>query len=98
MKKYIILAVLIAAIAIPAQALADRMRSETSAGASGTGQAVQARMDNLKDRANREIDRRVDALGKMVDKISGMKRLTADEKSSFTSQINQNIDDLNNLN
>src|SRR5574337_626990 len=50
-------------------------------------QKQQDRITDLKTRAQTEIDRRITALTNLITKINDMKRLTSDQKSSFTSQI-----------
>jgi len=53
---------------------------------------------HLQARANKEIDRRVNSLqNKLIPRIKNMKRLTADQKSSLTSQVQTEITSLNNL-
>lgn len=52
---------------------------------------------NLQARANKEIDRRLGRLNKLIARINNMKRLTADQKSSLISQIQTEITNLTNL-
>lgn len=59
-----------------------------------SGNVQQNALANLKDRADREIDRRVTSLTALMSRITDLKRLTAGQKSSFSSQIQANISDL----
>lgn len=53
--------------------------------------------DKMKARTLQELTRRINALNKVLGKISGLKRLTADQKSTLTSQVNTEITALTNL-
>lgn len=55
------------------------------------------KISNLQARANKEIDRRIDRLNKLITRINSIKRLTSDQKSSFVSQIQTEITNLKNL-
>lgn len=67
----------------------------------GLGTKVAARQDavisRLKTRADNEITRRVNALTKLLDRINGIKRLTTDQKTSLTSQVQDQVNALNTL-
>ena len=91
MKKYLLAAALLTLlIGIPGQALAaGRTNVQTTATAGS-----EVRMNNLKERANQEIDRRVSALNGLITKINNMKKLSAVQKASFTGKINEQISDL----
>jgi uncharacterized small protein (DUF1192 family) len=54
-------------------------------------------ISRLKTRADKEIDRRVAALTKLLEKINAMKRLTSDQKTTFTNGIQGQITSLNTL-
>ena len=54
-------------------------------------------MDNLKSRADQEINRRVKSLNYLIKRINSLKRLTTDQKTSLTSQVQVQIDSLNAL-
>lgn len=54
-------------------------------------------MTKLKEKAVREIDRRVTSLTKLVDKINAAKRLTSDQKSTMVGQIQTEISNLSTL-
>lgn len=59
---------------------------------------VQAsKMEDLRGRGLAEIDRRVDALNKLISRIYGFKHLTPDQKTSLTSQVQAEIDNLTTL-
>ena len=49
------------------------------------------RMEKLRTRALAEIDRRLKALAGLIERINNLKRLTADQKSSLTSSIQEQI-------
>lgn len=85
-------------------------QTSTSSGAAGTTAsdkmaqkqaAAQQRLEtkeiNLKTRADNEITRRITALNNLITRINSFKRLTADQKSNFTSQIQTEITNLTNL-
>ncbi len=55
------------------------------------------RLTNLRTRAGLEINRRVASLNKLITKIGGLKRLTADQKSSLTIQVQTEITNLNTI-
>jgi len=72
--------------------------SSQSAQISGKVQESTAnRVTKLNDRAVAEIDRRVAALQKLITLLSNVKRLTADQKVSFTTQIQAEITSLQTL-
>lgn len=52
---------------------------------------------NLKERAAKEIERRLTSLNKLIEKINGLKKITDTQKSSFVSQIQTEITNLNAL-
>jgi chromosome segregation ATPase len=53
--------------------------------------------DNLKQRADTEIQRRVTSLTELITKINSLKKLSATDKSGFANQIQAQIDSLNTL-
>lgn len=55
------------------------------------------RIDNLKERANREIDRRISSLSKLTDKISTIARITDAQKASLNTEIANNVAELTSL-
>jgi hypothetical protein len=56
--------------------------------------AEKQRVDNLKERANREIDRRVASLSKLTSRINLIVRITSEQKTSLISEISKNITEL----
>jgi len=58
---------------------------------------VMTKMDKAKDRANREIDRRVAALNKLNNRVGEMVKVSASEKASLSSSIQAQISILNAL-
>jgi hypothetical protein len=51
----------------------------------------------IKARADAEINRRVTALNSLINRLNGMKHLSADQKSSLISEIQSNITNLTTL-
>jgi len=62
-----------------------------------TGGAENNRITNLKNRADNEIIRRIDALNKINTRLTVIKHLTDAQKSSFSSQIATEIANLTTL-
>ena len=54
-------------------------------------------MSRLKTRADNEITRRVAALTRLLGRITEMKRVSSDQKTTLTSQVQEQIDALNTL-
>jgi|SRR5581483_11456825 len=52
---------------------------------------------NLKTRGDNEIDRRITALNTLISRIGAFKKLSADQKASFTTQIQTEISNLTTL-
>ncbi len=57
----------------------------------------EANMSRLKTRADNEITRRVNALTRLISRISEMKRLTPEQKTSLTLQVQSEITALTTL-
>lgn len=55
------------------------------------------KISSLKTKADNEISRRLTSLNNLVTKIGGLQKLTADQKSQLTSQIQASITELTNL-
>lgn len=82
-----------------AQVRRDNLRSATAA---AQRQAVQTqnqteRMENLRERGYKEIDRRVASLGKLIERLSQMKKLSSTQIDEYKAQIQENIDGLTSL-
>ncbi|MEK7551185.1 MAG: hypothetical protein AAB532_01150 [Patescibacteria group bacterium] len=74
----------------------DNLRSATAA---AQRQAIQTqnqtdRMENLRERGYKEIDRRIASLQKIVERLSQMKRLSSTQIEEYKAQIGENIDGL----
>ena len=74
----------------------DNLRSGST---SAQRQAIQAqnqteRLENLRERGYREIDRRIASLTKLIERLSQMKRLSSEQIEDYKSQIQENIDGL----
>jgi hypothetical protein len=57
----------------------------------------EVKMGNSKERADKEIDRRVANLNELLSRVSEMKNLTSDQKVSLTTSINTQISSLTTL-
>jgi seryl-tRNA synthetase len=57
----------------------------------------QNQLGNLKQRADNEIKRRIDALNKLLGILSQSKKLSATDAANLTSQVQANINSLNTL-
>jgi hypothetical protein len=55
------------------------------------------KVDNLKERADREIQRRIEDLNRLITKINGLKKITDAQKSDFVNQVQAEITNLNTL-
>lgn len=55
------------------------------------------KMENLRNRANQEIERRIASLTKLIERINLLKRLSNDQKISFVSQVQTEITSLTTL-
>lgn len=66
-------------------------------GASQSAEKAEDRIANLKDRANNEIDRRIKSLSELVSKISLLKKISESQKTSLTTQITEEINNLTSL-
>lgn len=64
--------------------------------AQGTS-TVSKNVTQIKDRADRELNRRVDALNNLGNRIQNMKNISEDGKSTLISQLQNQVNALNNL-
>lgn len=58
---------------------------------SGTASGSAFGIDRVKARAAMELSRRISALQKLLQRLSGLKRLTADQKTTLTSEVQDQI-------
>lgn len=56
-----------------------------------------ASMERLKAKAEKEINRRIESLSKLISRIGEMKKLTTAQKTALTSQVQAEITSLTNL-
>lgn len=77
--------------------LATSVYAMTSTGSAALAQTQQRRMDNLKTRADNEINRRVTDLNDLISRINSMKHLSAANKTAFMNSIQTEIRSLNSL-
>lgn len=69
-----------------------------SANASATISArIEARIQDAKTRADEEITRRINSLNALLARVNGMVKLSADEKTSLSTQIQSQVGDMNTL-
>lgn len=82
-----------------AQINKNNLRTSTGSAQAQTIKAEneQKLMENLRERANKEIDRRIAALNKLLTIIGQMKKLSASQISTLSAQVQTNIDSLNAL-
>lgn len=94
MKKYskIIIAVFFVLFMAPAIICAANAKATT--GQTKVAENQQSQVDNLKARANKEIDRRTATLNKLITKVDKLEKLSSVQKTDIKSQIQQNLDDL----
>jgi hypothetical protein len=55
------------------------------------------KMENLRERARNEIERRITSLNKLISKINGLKKITDAQKAEFVNQIQAEITSLTSL-
>ncbi len=60
-------------------------------------QKLQDRVENLKSRAIREIDRRIASLNKLLDRLNEIKKLSPDQRTSIKTQVESQITSLESL-
>src|SRR3989344_9487674 len=100
MKKTLFLIVLLLIMLSPSSTTALYAQN-TPASPTGTGiknnVGQEQQITNLKQRADKEITRRVTSLNNLLKKLNTMKRLTDQQRSNFSSQIQTEISNLNNL-
>ncbi len=73
------------------------LAQSSSPAASTKGEKATQRLSNLKNRADKEVDRRVASLNNLVGKVNSIKRLTDSQKSTFVSQIQTEVTNLTTL-
>mgnify|MGYP001560265318 FL=1 len=76
---------------------ASRVGSLTASKSALKAQTEATRLENLKQRANTEITRRINFLTELSAKINSIKKLSDADKTSLKSQIQSQIDSLNAL-
>lgn len=105
MKK-IFLITLFLFLLIGKDSFAERLIGADNAMKAGTKSAVREnvtalndtqKIENLKQKANVEIDRRIAALNKLIVRLTEMKKLSSTNLSTFKADIQTNIDGLNTL-
>lgn len=85
-------------VASPAFAVTRPATDKMNAKAAEKNQNIQdASMEKLKERANKEIDRRIESLSALIKRISEFKKLSASQKSALTTQVQAEITKLTTL-
>lgn len=98
-KKILIIAAM-ASIVLPLTTFAVDKEAKQSAQVKAQEQKDeinQKKIENLKTKGAKEIDRRLNSLNKLITKINKIKRISADQKSQFLTEIQKNITELTNL-
>lgn len=101
-KTSLILALLMfltAVVPTYGQTLLQTSRAENAAASRSAlkAQAEAARLENLRERANTEITRRITFLTELSKKIDALKKLSTAQKDDLKTQIQTQIDSLNTL-
>lgn len=106
MKKLSLLIPFIVLIIFPpviyAQGLRDSSTSavvhpEMSTPGAKLQHAQNNRMENLRNRADTEIDRRIISLTALITRIANLNRLSSDQKTTFTNRVQAEITNLTNI-
>src|SRR5258708_3571747 len=58
---------------------------------------METQTTNLKSRVDQEIDRRISSLGKLIERINALKRISSDQKLSLTNQVQAEVTSLTTL-
>lgn len=72
----------------------DRAANAGSKAAEKRQNTQDTNIDRFKERANKEIDRRIASLERLLTRINEMKKMTASQKTSLTTQVQTEIDKL----
>lgn len=77
---------------------ASQVFAQAGTAATSSRATVQAqRLQNMVDRADQEITRRITALNALSSRMNAMQKLTSDEKSSLSSEIQSQVSAMNSL-
>ncbi len=88
----------VAVIAIVATMIAVPVFAQSSStAATSTRPGLTARLQNIVNRADQEIERRVNTLNGLSSRINSMVKLSDAEKSGLSSSIQSQIDEMNSL-
>ena len=98
MNKHLLIKIPVIALAVlllgGAGLYANAQRNSAT---SSPANRITQRMQNLVDRANREIERRITGLNKLVSRIGSMKKLSESDRSALSSTVQGQINILNSL-
>lgn len=83
--------------AVPLSALALSVPPSSTGTPTGSAETNQTRLTNLKTRGSAEIDRRLTTLAKLTSLISSSPKLSTTEKSTLSTEVNNEISGLNTL-
>src|SRR5258708_5423661 len=67
--------------------LVNRTSSSSAIGHEVNPTTQETRISDLKNRANQELTRRITSLQEVLTKINGIKKLSASQKATLTSQV-----------
>ncbi len=98
MKKILLTTCLLLTLSLPTAVLAQSSRPTPNASIAAMQEArLGNRENNLKSRADTEITRRISSLNNLITRINQFKKLSADQKTSLTAQVQAQITSLNTL-
>lgn len=98
-KQSILLVIIFASLffsitGVYAQELSTKSALKTSSPSARRLEITALNMDNAKQRATAEIDRRLTSLNKTIERLNKLNRLSSDVKTSLTAQVQVEIDSL----
>ncbi|MDP3941744.1 MAG: hypothetical protein Q8Q49_05565 [bacterium] len=76
---------------------AGRKETAASKAAERKAESQETVMQNLQNRAIKEIDRRLEAMNRLITRISNIKKLSDAQKATLTTQVQTEITNLTNL-
>lgn len=97
MKKIISLLAFIALLVTNVSPIQAQRQTTSTSSSQVQSQRQADRLPQLKARADQEIDRRIATLNRLITRLTTIKRLSAPDKSSLTSQIQAQITSLTQL-
>lgn len=94
----ILVLLIVANILLPTSVLAQSVSVNSASPAAVKKVVVQKQgIESIKNKATKEIDRRITSLNNLITRINNNQKLTADEKSSLSAQVQSEISGLTSL-